>query len=365
MHIRLDLKISHVDGNVNCKILTILQQEYGKEALIPCTTGKIHDYLGMTIDYSTPGKVVFRMNDYIDCMMNECPEELLKGNPAGPAANHLFDINPECEKLSSVEANEFHHFVVKLLYLAKWTRPDILLAVAFLCTRVKRPDQDDYKKLGHCLSYVQGTKELCLTLEAKNMSVIHWWIDTSFAVHADYKSNTGACLSFGRGCPVNISSKQKIYTRSSTKAELVTINDAMALVLWCRLFIMGQGFDVHDNIVYQDNQSTLLLRNNSRHSSGNKTRHIEIRYYFITDHVKHKNIRLEYCPMEAMISDLLQKLYKEANSKNFMTLSLTLTMEISRLGHRSVLEQLVRPQRPELNQMVPQYVLLLRTAGHV
>ena len=114
-----DLKISHVDGNVNRKILTILQQEYGKEALIPCTTGKIHDYLGMTIDYSTPGKVVFRMDDYIDCMMNECPEELLKGNPVGPAANHLFDINPECEKLSSVEANEFHHFVVKLLYLAK------------------------------------------------------------------------------------------------------------------------------------------------------------------------------------------------------------------------------------------------------
>ena len=197
------------------------------------------------------------------------------------------------------------------------------------------------------------------------MSVIHRWIDTSFAVHADYKSHTGACLPFGRGCPVNISSKQKIYTCSSTKAELVTINDAMALVLWCQLFIMGQGFDVHDNIVYQDNQSTLLLSNNRRHSSGKKTRHIEIRYYFITDHVKHNNICLEYCPMEAMISDFLQNLYKAANSETFMTLSLTLTMEIRRLGHRSVLEQLVRPQRPELNQMVPQYVLLLRTAGHV
>ena len=102
------------------------------------------------------------------------------------------------------------------------------------------------------------------------MSVIHWWIDASFAVHADYKSHTGACLSFGRGCPVNISSKQKINTRSSTEAELVSINDAMALVLWCRLFIMGQGFTVRDNIVYQDNQSTMLLGSNGRHSSGKK-----------------------------------------------------------------------------------------------
>ena len=103
------------------------------------------------------------------------------------------------------------------------------------------------------------------------MSVIHYWIDVSFAVHADYKSHTGVCLSFGRGCLVNISSKQKINTWSSTEAELVAINDAIALSLWSRLFIMGQGFNVHDNIVYQDNQSTMLLGNNGCHSSGKKT----------------------------------------------------------------------------------------------
>ena len=161
-----------------------------------------------------------------------------------------------------VGADEFHHFVAKLLYPAKWTHPDILLAVAFPCTRVKSLDIDDYKKLGRCLSYVRVTKELPLTLEALNMSVIHWWIDTSFTVHDNYKSHTGACLSFSRGCPVNISSKQKINMRSSTEAELVAINDAMALVLWCRLFIMGQGFKIRNNIVYQDNQSMMLLGNN-------------------------------------------------------------------------------------------------------
>ena len=149
------------------------------------------------------------------------------------------------------------------------------------------------------------------------MSMIHWWIDASFAVHADYKSHTGACLSFGRGCLVNISSKQKINTRSSTEADLVAINDSMALVLSCRLFIMGQGFDVHDNIVYQDNQSTMLLGCNGHHSSGKKTRHIEIRYYFITDHVKRKNICLEYCPTEPMISDFFTKPLQGSQFRKF------------------------------------------------
>ena len=79
-----DLKISHMDGNVNQEILAVLQCEYGKEAPIPYTTGKIHDYLGMTIDYSNVGKVVFRMEDYIDRMIEECPAGLLKGNLASP-----------------------------------------------------------------------------------------------------------------------------------------------------------------------------------------------------------------------------------------------------------------------------------------
>ena len=106
---------------------------------------------------------------------------------------------------------------------------------------------------------------------------------------------------------MNISSKQKINTPSSTEAELVVINDAMALVLWCRLFIMGQGFKIQDNIMYQDNPSTMLLGNNGQHSSGKKTRHIEIRYYFITDQIECKNVRLHYCPMEDMISDFFTK----------------------------------------------------------
>ena len=116
---------------------------------------------------------------------------------------------------------------------------------------------------------------------------------------------------------MNISSKQKINTRSSTEAELVGVNDAMALVLWCRLFIMGQGFDVHDNIVFQDNQSTMLLSTNGRHSSGKKTRHIEIRYYFITDHVRRKNIKIACCPTEEMVSDFFTKPLQGSQFRRF------------------------------------------------
>ena len=85
-------------------------------------------------------------------------------------------------------------------------------------------------------------------------------------------------MTMGRGCPINISSKQKINTRSSTEAELVGINDAMAMILWVRMFLEEQGFSVKDNVIHQDNQSTMTLENNGRLRSGNCTEHVNSRH---------------------------------------------------------------------------------------
>lgn len=106
---------------------------------------------------------------------------------------------------------------------------------------------------------------------------INWWVDASFAVHPDLRSHTGATMTLGRGCPVSISTKQKINMRSSTEAELVGVNNAMGLILWTRKFLgEGQGFQVTDNVVFQDNQSTIKLQNNRKRSSGPKTRHVDM-----------------------------------------------------------------------------------------
>ncbi len=62
-----------------------------------------------------------------------------------------------------------------------------------------------------------------------------------------------------------------------------------------------------DNIILQDNQSTILLENNGKRSSSKRTRHIDIRYYFVTDRIKSKEIRVEYCPTESMVGDYFSK----------------------------------------------------------
>jgi hypothetical protein len=137
--------------------------------------------------------------------------------------------------------------------------------------------------------------------------IIKWWVDASYAVHPNMRSHTGATITLGKGSVYLLSTKQKLNTRSSTEAELVGVNDAMALILWTRNFLEAQGFDVTDNVVYQDNESAILLENNGRASSSKRTRHIDIRYYFVTDNIQRKRLRVIHCPTEHMVADFFTK----------------------------------------------------------
>ena len=75
------------------------------------------------------------------------------------------------------------------------------------------------------MQYIKGTKDDVMTLSADSLHVIKWYIDTSFAVHPDFKSHTGAVMTMGEGAVQSASSKQKLNTRSTCKAELVGVDD--------------------------------------------------------------------------------------------------------------------------------------------
>ena len=57
----------------------------------------------------------------------------------------------------------------------------------------------------------------------------------------------------------------------------------------------------------QDNKSTILLEKNGKASSWKRTRHINIRYFFITDQANMKEISIEWCPTKDMVADFMTK----------------------------------------------------------
>ena len=302
-----DLKVSHVDEKEVDKFIKQMEAEFGTEAPLSISRGKVHDYLGMNLDFCVEGEVWINMEHYIDMMLHDAPKDM-NGVSSTPAAAHLFKTNSDDPRLLDDKKKKiFVHLVMPGLYLSQHGHPDIRTAISFLCGRLHNPDEDDYKKLTRMIRYLHGTKDLILTLRANNDGIVRWWIDASYAVHEDMKGQTGATLSLGKGGIYNGSWKQKMVACSSTESELIGVYEVLPQVLWTKKFLEEQGWKDSTTVVYQDNTSSILLVRNGRRSSTKRTKHMDIRYFYVTEQVGRKTIHVTHCPIEEMVGDFFTK----------------------------------------------------------
>jgi hypothetical protein len=126
-------------------------------------TGCKHNYLGVGMEFNDDGTLEAPMITYLKNVISEFPE-VITGKSATPAADHLFTIRDEKEvkPLDEERVLAFHHTVAQLLFMATRVRRDIETAAAFLTTRVKSPDKDNWGKLKQVLKYLNGKKYLKL-----------------------------------------------------------------------------------------------------------------------------------------------------------------------------------------------------------
>lgn len=343
-----DCKLSHKSSKSMDDMIDWLKLEYESifedgSGKMTVNRGKVHKYLGMTLDFSKKGQVQISMFDYINEILAAyelvaLAEPRSLGTKPSAAPPDLFTVNEDSEKLDPQKAKAFHNLVAKTLYTTKRARPDTCTAIAFLTTRVREPDVDDWKKLSHLMKYLRGTKELPLILSANGSGILKWYVDGSFGVHPNMRGHTGGGLSLGRGFPSVNSTKQKLNTRSSTESEIVAVDDCMPAICWTRYFLEAQGYNVAENILYQDNQSAILLEKNGKASSSKRTKHINIRYYFVTDRINKRELSVEWCPTKIMIGDYMTKPLQGALFKQFRD-QLMGVHKLNMVDHRSVLEK--------------------------
>ena len=182
-----DLKTSHHVESVVNDIIRKLNAEFGQCDNLSESKFRIHDYLGMKLDYTVPRTLKVSMINYIDTILDDCLDGMDR-TAVTPAASHLFkvnDMNPEY--LSVKDAEAFCHSTMQLAYLAHHAHLDIRTAITFLQTRVQCPDQDDLKKLLQVIKYLQWTRSLELTLSIDPAMKLTWWVDASYAVHSNMK----------------------------------------------------------------------------------------------------------------------------------------------------------------------------------
>ena len=157
------------------------------------------------------------------------------------------------------------------------------------------------------MKYIQWTIGLPLILSIDKSGNIKCYVDALFAVHKDMRSHTGGFMTMVKGRSYVQSSKQNLNTNSSTEAELVVVDYVLNQVIWTWYFLKEQGYMIHDNVIYQDSQIAIILEKNGKQSSRKSTRHINMRYYFITDSIIKQEASVKCCPTFDMIGDYFTK----------------------------------------------------------
>jgi hypothetical protein len=296
-----DLMITCVSKVEIDNVLNLLKRRFKS---VKHQYGPIVPYLGMSFDFSKEGKVNITMPGYIQESINKFGVSNLQTSDC-PASESLFQVR-DTTLLDAAEKGKFHSMVARLLYLAKRVRPDILLPVNFLATRVLKPDIDDFKKLSKVIQYLKGTKDLGLTLEPGAADCACTYVDASYATHSDYRSHTGMCMMIGKGCILAKSSKQKINSKSSTEAEFIALSDSATDSVFARQFAKFQGIEPSPAVIFQDNESAINLAKKG-FLSAHRSKHISIKYFWITDRVKINHIVIKYISTNHMAADVLTK----------------------------------------------------------
>jgi len=289
------------------KIVSTLTRKY-KDMNI-CTDTSSISYLGMEFKFNNDlHSVSVTQSGYVGKILESYPNI---GTATSPATNDLLNENDSDhignESLSSHDQKQFVSLLMKLMYLAKRTRPDILMPISYLATKSHGATVNDFNKLFRVLKYINGTKELGLNLSPTSLE-LNCFIDASFAIHADARSHSGIVISLGPTVsPVAVfSKKQVLTTKSSTEAELVALDEGVTTLIWFQRLMNDLSYASLPSIVYQDNQSTIHIARHGPNGSR-RTRHINVRYFFVKDHLETGNSIIKYLPTEDMVADLLTK----------------------------------------------------------
>jgi Reverse transcriptase (RNA-dependent DNA polymerase). len=298
-----DNMVTHVDPAVVSRVIAEIEKRFGKMSV---TRGKELEFLGMKINLRSDRTVSIDMKDYVLGAIGSFSEDITR-NAATPATRFLFDVREDAQRLDKDRAELFHSVTAKLLYISKRCRLDIQNAVGFLCTRVSKPDEDDWKKLKRVLQYLRGTIDDKLYLGCVNIGKMKSFVDAAFAVHQDMKSHTGGGISWGIGILLSMCQKQRLNTKSSTEAEVVGVSDFLPNMIWARMFLEAQGYEIDENILYQDNESAIKIEKNGSKSCSKRSRHIDMRYFFIKDRLESEKIDVIFCPTECMVADFFTK----------------------------------------------------------
>ncbi|KAK6146446.1 hypothetical protein DH2020_020315 [Rehmannia glutinosa] len=209
------------------------------------------------------------------------------------------------EKGKSVDESKYRGMIGSLLYLTA-SRPDILHAVC-LCARFQsNPKESHMSAVKRIFRYLKGTIQYGLFYSKNENFSLKGYSDSDYAGNIDDRKSTSGSCQFLGDCLVSwFSKKQNCVSLSTTEVEYIAAGSYCAQVLWVRQQLRDYEIEEKEIPIMCDNTSAIAITQNPVLHS--RTKHIDVRYHFIRDHVEKKDITLEYISTDKQLADIFTK----------------------------------------------------------
>jgi Reverse transcriptase (RNA-dependent DNA polymerase) len=226
---------------------------------------------------------------------------------------------PEEEKTSSLSKFGYANLIGSLMYLAIATRPDIAYSVNKLAQYTSAPKPKHWTAIKRIFRYLKGTKysELVYggTPELLN-DRINFYCDADWASDLDRKSISGYVVTIAGGAVAWSSKKQSTVAPSTPEAEYIAAAHVAKQVLWHRSLLKELKFPLSTpSTIFSDNQSAISIAHHPEFHA--RTKHIDIAFHFLRDHVQKGTIDLSYINTDFNIADIFTKPLRKPTHENF------------------------------------------------
>jgi hypothetical protein len=192
-----------------------------------------------------------------------------------------------------------------LNYLANGTRPDISFSVSVVARKLSDPSVLDWINVKRILSYLKRTQNAGIFYSRAGSKLVGY-SDASYAENAKGRKSTGGYVfMLNNGAVSWKSKKQSCVSISSAEAELISLSKAAQECIWLGKLETDLGVGLTPRLIYEDNQATIRLTKDYVYSDRSK--HIDVRYFFCREKVMEGVIQVEYMPTEKMVADILTK----------------------------------------------------------
>ena len=291
-----DIIFGSTNNNLCKRFAKLMQSKYEMSMM-----GELAFFLGLQVHQKIDGIFICQSKYIRDLLKKYHMEDSAPAKTPMPTAVKL----DQDKSGKNVDITAYRGMIGSLLYLTA-SRPDIMFATC-LCARFQSdPKESHLIAVKRIFRYLKGTPNLGIWYPKDTGFDLIGYTDSDYAgCKIDRKSTSGSCQFLGRRLVSWYSKKQHSVSTSTAEAEYIVAGSCCAQILWMRNQLQDYGLALTKIPILCDNTSAIAIANNPVQHT--RTKHIDIRYHFLREHVMSGTVELHFVPTDQQIADIFTK----------------------------------------------------------